>query len=429
MGDPSTRVSGGPAGYWPSPWPGEDAGPRRLQRPVATAGPSFAADGVVVRSREAIASTMLVLRDPGEVFVLRHSVGSGAVAWVERGDPVTLETLVRSDDLAGGPVWPGGLAAHANGSLHVVFGNHAHRLSPGLDVLATTQLARSRPYNSFVILPDGCLVTKDFGGLLPGQEPTEGTEEPTELLVLEPDGLRIVARCPLAEPSIARLSADGDDVYVVGTHALWRCRWDGRSLTADPAFAGRYRTIDGQTYGWDPVIALGAAWFLDNGFGAERYAGTFRDHGVNTAPLHLVRVDLVSGAVALQEVCGQPGGVVANPPLVDEVRRIVVGYDSGNGVLAAFDIGPGGDLRPRWRRAQNHACHQLLFAETGELVTADHDASTMADAIVVLDIESGHERVRVDSGSPVQSVVFPAAGWDRDVYYCSFTTLARLSAT
>ena len=34
----------------------------------------------------------------------------------------------------------------------------------------------------------------------------------------------------------------------------------------------------------------------------------------------------------------------------------------------------------------------------------------MADAIVVLDIETGEERVRVDAGSPVQSVVFPAAG-------------------
>jgi hypothetical protein len=48
------------------------------------------------------------------------------------------------------------------------------------------------------------------------------------------------------------------------------------------------------------------------------------------------------------------------------------------------------------------------------------------DAIVVLDIESGEERVRVDSGSAVQSVVFPAAGVGRDFYYCSFAAITRV---
>ena len=35
-------------------------------------------------------------------------------------------------------------------------------------MLATAELPRDRPYNSFVILPDGTLVTKDFAGSLPG---------------------------------------------------------------------------------------------------------------------------------------------------------------------------------------------------------------------------------------------------------------------
>ena len=38
------------------------------------------------------------------------------------------------------------------------------------------------------------------------------------------------------------------------------------------------------------------------------------------------------------------------------------------------------------------------------------------------------ERLRVDAGSPVQSVVFPAAGFGRDFYYCSFAALTRVSA-
>jgi len=238
---------------------------------------------------------------------------------------------------------------------------------------------------------------------------------------------RLVARVALPEPSIARLSADGDDVYAVGTDTLFRVRWDGARLALD-AFRGRYRTQPGQTYGWDAVLALGAAWFLDNGAGSEDDAGTFRGRGISTAPLHLVRVDLATGACTLMEICGQPNGIVANPPVVDEDRRIVVGYDSGNGVLAAFDIAADGLLTPRWRREQNHACHPLLFADTGELVTNDHDAARMMDAIVVLDIENGAERVRVDSGSPIQSVVFPAAGFGRDFYSCSFATLTRVTS-
>ncbi len=419
------------SGYWPSPWPGEDGGPTRRQTAPGDGtvpGPAFEPGRVAVTSREAVAATMVILRAPGEVFVLRHTAGPDAIAWVERIDAATLETVARSVDLAGGPTWPGGMAAHANGSLYVVFGEHAHRLDSDLHVLVTVRLPRHKPYNSFVILPDGCLVTKDFGGVLGGEDPAGHVDDPTELVVLEPATLEIVGRATLGEASIARLSADGDTVYVVGTSHLYRVRWDGTALTIDDDFVATYRTIDGQTYGWDCVLALGAAWFLDNGFGAERYVGTFRGQGVNVAPLHLVRVDLATAAVTLTEICGRPNGVVANPPVIDEARRIVVGYDSGNGVLAAFDIAPDGSTTPRWCREQNHASHLVLFADTGELVTGDHDATRMVDEIVVLDVTTGEERLRVESGSPLQSVLFPAPGWNRDVYYCSFAAIARVAA-
>ena len=237
------------AGYWRSRWPGEDGGPRRRQCPLRGRGPALDAAHVEVRSREAVAATMVVLREPGEVFLLRHRVGPDTIAWVERVDPITLETLARSVDLAGGPTWPGGIAAHANGSLHVVFGNHAHRLSPELRVLASRELPRRLPYNSFVIVPDGRLVTKDFGGVLPGRDPATYVSQPAELLALDPETLEIVARCALPEPSVARLSADGSDVYVVGTSTLFRVRGDGARLELDDGFAGRYRTIPGRPTG------------------------------------------------------------------------------------------------------------------------------------------------------------------------------------
>jgi outer membrane protein assembly factor BamB len=139
---------------------------------------------------------------------------------------------------------------------------------------------------------------------------------------------------------------------------------------------------------------------------------------VATAPLHLVRVDLADGTVAMAEVCGQPGGLVANPPVVDLERGIAVGYDSGNGVLAGFDIRT---LERCWQRDQDHGSHVLLYEGSGELVTGDG-----AD-VVVLDIVTGEERARADTGSGLQSVLFPAPGRDRDLYVCSFLTVSRIA--
>ncbi|MEX2292911.1 MAG: hypothetical protein WD691_03910 [Acidimicrobiales bacterium] len=368
---------------------------------------------------------MVVLREPDEVYVLRHGFGEDAVSWVEQIDPVTLEVIRQSPDLPGGPMWPGGLAVHADGTLHVVFGNHAHRLAADTTLLASAELPRRLPYNSFVALPDGNLVTKDFAGHRPGQP--VALPEAAELLVLDPSSLAIVARLDLPEPSIARLSADGDDIFVVGDTSLLRVRWDGTALTLDGDFSSPYRTLEGQTYGWDAVVALGAAWFLDDGEGTDRFNGAFGGVGISTAPLHVVRVDLATGVVTLTEVCGQPGGLIANPPLVDEARRIVVGFDSGNSVMTAFDVAADGSLSQRWQRQQAHASHMLLFPDTGEVITGDHHRERMADQVVLLDIETGTEKARADSGSPLQAVVFPAVGWHDDVYVCSMSTLTRVT--
>jgi hypothetical protein len=378
-----------------------------------------------VTARLSIATTMVVLREPGEVFLLCHTGGSDAISWVEQIDPHTLAPIRRSPDLPGGPVWPGGLAAHANGSLYVVFGRHAHRLSAGLEVQASARLPRDRPYNSFVILPDGNLATKDFGGARPGH-PDGDSVGASELLVLSADDLRVVAASALPEPSIARLSADGAEVYVVGDTTLQRVRWDGAALQLDEHFRPVYRTLDGQTFGWDAVIDGGAAWFLDNGKGSERFNGSLRGLGVSAAPLHLVRVGLEHGDVTMVEVCGLPGGLIANPPAIDVARGVAVGYDTGNGVVTAFRI-TADALEPLWSREMNHGSHPLRFPDTGELVLCDHDASRGTDQVVVLHIESGRELARADTTAPIQSLVFHAPGFERDFYYCSMSTIARVT--
>ena len=412
--------------YWPSSWSGEDGGPKRQQIAANVSIPRILnAKQLEVVSRDALAMTMPIVGPNDELFLQRVMPGLDSVAWVEKIDPLTLEPLAQSEQLAGGPMWPGGMAAHANGSLYVVFGNHAHRLSTDLSVIASVELPRVRPYNSFVILPTGHIATKDFSGPLPGQ-PNGAPMDNTELLILDPEDLHIVARLELAEPSIARLSADGNNIYVVGDHTLIRVMWNGQSLSVDESFNARYRTIDGQTFGWDTVITDDDAWFLDNGEGTQLFTGSFRGVGISTAPLHLVRVNKQTGHVTLTEICGLPNGIVANPPVVDTKRQIVVGFDSGNGVISGFDYDEN-SVTLRWSHEQNHACHMLLIPETGQIITADYRPELGCEQVVVLDITTGAEVARVSTTSPIQSAVFPAIGPHGDIYWCSMTTITRIS--
>jgi hypothetical protein len=49
------------------------------------------------------------------------------------------------------------------------------------------------------------------------------------------------------------------------------------------------------------------------------------------------------------------------------------------------------------------------------------------DRLVVLDLDSGEEKARVDVPSPMQGFLFPAPGFGRDVYYQSLSTVARVA--
>ena len=132
-------------------------------------------------------------------------------------------------------------------------------------------------------------------------------------------------------------------------------------------------------------------------------------------------------------------------------------YDAGNAVLRAWRL-VGDELEPLWRRdGFAHAGHLILYPDTRELVAQDYrdnpalrrplvrralrpglqalSGSSAArraslrmggDQLVVLDLDTGADKARVDVPSPSQGFLFPAPGFDRDVYYQSLTTIARV---
>ena len=60
-------------------------------------------------------------------------------------------------------------------------------------------------------------------------------------------------------------------------------------------------------------------------------------------------------------------------------------------------------------------------------MTFDFNAGAGVDELVVLSIDTGEELARSATDSPVQSVLFPSPGRDRSIYYCSLTTVAKIS--
>ncbi len=411
------------AGYLDSPWPGEDGGPQRLQVPRRGAALALRpGERLGCVTRNTLLSTMTVLGAPGEVYLLTHSalrarIGLPTTSCVERIDPLSLQTLARSPRLRGGPMWPGGMAIHRNGTMVVVYGRYLHRLDRGCALQASLRLPVDQPYNSFVILDNGLIVTKNLSD-----------STPARLTVVEPDTLAPACAdtvCP--EPSIARLSAIGNTVYVVGVRSVFRYHWSDATgqLVFDGGWRFDYIGTTGQSYGWDVVLDGRHAWFMDNG--QHRYFRTMLGAGVRPTANRLVRVSMTDAADhQTLEVCGAQGGSITNPPLFDLQRRIVIGYDSANAHLQAWRFDPNTRaLTPLWHKAGfGCASHMILYPDSGELVTNDYRRN--GEEVVVLAIETGAELARVRSGGFSQGVVFPSPGWGRDFYWSSMGRLARI---
>ena len=67
----------------------------------------------------------------------------------------------------------------------------------------------------------------------------------------------------------------------------------------------------------------------------------------------------------------------------------------------------------------------VVFPDSGELVINDF-TDEQSDDIIVVDIATGELLSRVATGSRIANGMFLSAGDDRDVYYCSTLTWARV---
>ncbi|HVN64665.1 MAG TPA: hypothetical protein VMT58_08495 [Candidatus Binataceae bacterium] len=412
-------------GYFDSPWPCEDGGPRRQMIPRGAELKLRSGSNLCATSRSQVMCNMVVLRAPGEVF-LQGSTGptEDSSGWIERIDPISLRPLVRSPDLEAGRVWwAGGVAAHANGSLYVWQGRWVHKLDCDCRPIASRELPYDTPYNSMLVLSDGNLVIKNL---------VRDRSQRSHFSVLEPERLELIGPpVEIPEASVARIAKDivpqGEFIYVLGIDTALRYRYAGGRLDRDEEWKARYRILpDGQqSFAWDPIVSGGSIWFLDDGDN-KGFRGTFANCGLDEAtPLRLARVNTGDSNDFEQfQPFAAPHATICNPPLFDSKRSIAVAFDTANSLLCGLRHRAPGEFERLWEKPFGAGFHMMLFSDTGELVVNDFYRGE--DNLVVLDIVTGVELGRVGTGSPVQSVVFPAPGFARDIYYTSFMTVARI---
>ncbi|MEM9566319.1 MAG: hypothetical protein AAGA93_27105 [Actinomycetota bacterium] len=445
--DHTERSVGG--GYWPCGWPVECGGNHRPKTALGR--------GLGVRPTDRLVATtrhtgrwpvMFVRRDPGELYLCGNTLGDGATAasWVERVDPTTLAPLDRSGDLpTGDHEWCGSIAVHANGDLYMVSGSHLHRLDRRCAVVRSLALPVDHAHNGLLVLGDGSIVTKD---LRLGPDPSTVT-------VLDPD-LEVLTSVTLPEPSMGRIAAvpsdrgtyrsGGEDLYLPGATRVFRLRWDGRSLELDDDWQPTYRDTDRGGLAWDSTIADGRLWLHDNGNtpGVELRFSTSPTQRFPlgpvaeppapawTEPVRLIGIPIADpGEQFVIRPTELPGGWVIAPPLVS--GGIAVAWDTGNTGLAAFDVSPGPDGEVRgemlWFQPFRSSMQPLLYPDTGELVTNDFrylENGTTSDDLVVLDLATGRMKARVATGATRPNGMFLTPGVNRDLYYCTFETVARV---
>ncbi len=392
-------------GYFPSTWPAECGGPRR-QKGVST-------PGLDLKPGERLESTirdmggwsvMLVQRGPGELFV-QGGAGLGraqraphfrargdSAGWLERIDPVTLETLARSPDLpSGGHLWCGAVVVHQNGDLYVTNGRYCHRLDESCSVRAERELPVDAPYNGLLILPDGNLLMKNLG-----HDPAI----PCQFSVLEPERLEPVAEpFGIPEPCMGRFSSDrtdtGEFVYCSSATQLYRLRYEAGELSLDPDWRGSY-DIPGedQSDGWDTCIGSDSVWMMDMGRPAWW-------RGRATAPQRAFRFSIDDASD----------------------RDVLVAFDSQNAKVGAWRYEGPGRLDPLWQRDLRSTVQMMLYADTGELVLEDARAfggdSDTPGSVVMVDVETGAEKGRTLHGAQMLGGMFLCPGFGRDFYAAS----------
>lgn len=158
---------------------------------------------------------------------------------------------------------------------------------------------------------------------------------------------------------------------------------------------------------------------------ARRHQQSWRLPAPWPGPQRLLRISLDDAEdVRAITPFGTPGGGIIAPPVHVPEFATAVAWDSIHGGLAGIDTSRS-ELTVRWTLDVRPSMQPVVFPESGELVINDFTAAG-EDDLVVVDVTSGALLARVHTGSRIANGMFLTAGDDRDVFYCTTASFARV---
>jgi hypothetical protein len=138
-----------------------------------------------------------------------------------------------------------------------------------------------------------------------------------------------------------------------------------------------------------------------------------------------VALDEAASVSAIEPFAASGGGIIAPPVQVPEWQRCIA-WDSINGGLAGIAT-DGTSLEVAWRiDTVRPSMQPVVFPESGELVINDFTADG-SDDLIVVDIATGQLLDRVATGARLANGMFLTADGAGGVFYCTTTSLARVS--
>ena len=367
----------------------------------------------------------------GRIFVIGCSIPfqpALSSGWIEEIDPVTLERIKVSPDLkTGGHNWAGGCIVLNDGHFLAVFGRYAHKLNLDLELVAELELPADHAHNGLLLLSDGMAITRNL---------EHDHHKKSVLTVFDPSSMTLVENFEFVGSSIGRFCVDPSDnqdyVYATTPTHIHRLIYKNGKLELDPNWSATYKIPnEDQSFAWCNCVGDDSVWFMDMGDSAFA-KGIMTASPVGSAPLNLtgkllsnsapVRLHRVStddsSSIDSLNLFDVPFGWQAASPLYAPEKRIVMGFDTANGKVGAWRYHGPGSFSELWTRNIANSNQPLYYPDTGEVIVDDVLSDQSVDS-VILDIETGEEKLRVGTGTMTTACMAPAPGLGRDYYGCS----------
>ena len=396
------------------------------------------AEDVVIESVEMPFPVFAYTRDADEIFIVGGTsfvldryvseidglpglglLGGQSAPHITKYNPFTGEQIRLELDRGAGSDYIGGALIHANGYVYVAFQSHVYKIEPesmtierSVDMpLAPGLESRFTIYNGLTTSSTGELITK-YWSLF---------DDASTFILMDPDTLEITAQLdhPGASPRLTVApAADGTEyLYHLNRRETFRMRIEAGALTLDTDWLAPYDPYNTglaeNEEPTSPVLVDGRVFYTTNT--AVTATNPMRIFWQDVETQYQPEQTPLTGPELFDGVEG--AGWSFFHVAVDEFTGIIIGGDQSNGLITAVRVVGDDQLERLWQVELTHSAQPMIVSDR-EMVYIN-DFVDGHDHLVVLDLTTGEELLRVPTPARRASITSIIASSANEVYFGS----------